>query len=131
MFSEEIKKELIRLSKIKKYCFQVEKNQSPIYHKSKCGDQIIFQTDKDNKKIKLKYNAYGCIVFLASTYLLTKICDNQPKKTTLEIITKIINNNFENLEEINKNLKIFENFLYTNRKDCFILPYKALKEILK
>ncbi|WP_024654170.1 iron-sulfur cluster scaffold-like protein [Borrelia persica] len=131
MFSEETKKELIRISKIKKYCFKTDQNQNPIYHKSKCGDQIAFQINEDNNKIRLKYNAYGCIVLLSSAYIVTKICDNQPKKTILKIITKIINNNFENLEEIDKNLKNFENFLYTNRKDCFILPYKALKEILK
>ncbi|AAX16606.1 iron-sulfur cluster assembly scaffold protein [Borrelia hermsii] len=130
MFSEETKKELIRLSKIRKYYFQTDKNQNSVYHQSKCGDQIIFQINENNEKIKLKYNAYGCVILLSSAYILTKLCDNKPRNTILEIITKTINRNFENLEEIDKSLKNFENFLYTNRKDCFMLPYKALKEIL-
>ncbi|AHH09862.1 NifU-like protein [Borrelia parkeri SLO] len=130
MFSEETKKELIRFSKIKKYYFKTDKNQSLVYHQSKCGDQITFKINENNEKIRLKYNAYGCIIFLSSAYILTKLCDNKPRKEILEIITKTINKNFENLEEIDKSLKNFENFLYTNRKDCFMLPYKALKEIL-
>ncbi|AHH10240.1 iron-sulfur cluster assembly scaffold protein [Borrelia coriaceae] len=130
MFSEETKKELIKLSKIKKYYFKADNNQNTVYHQSKCGDKITFQINENIERIRLKYNAYGCIVFLSSAYVLTKICDNKPKKTILDIITKITNNKFKNLEEINQSLKNFENFLYTNRKDCFILPYKALKEIL-
>ncbi|AHH08047.1 iron-sulfur cluster assembly scaffold protein [Borrelia anserina] len=130
MLSEETKKELIRLSKIKKYYFQTDKNQSSVYYQSKCGDQITFKINEIKEKIRLQYNAHGCIILLSSAYVLTKICNNKPRKAILEIITKIINQNFENLEEIDKSLKNFETFLYTNRKDCFTLPHKALKGIL-
>ncbi|AWG42482.1 hypothetical protein CR532_00425 [Candidatus Borreliella tachyglossi] len=130
MFSEEIKKELIRISKINKYKFKTDKNQNLVY-KSKCGDQIVFQIKLINEKIRLRYNASGCIIFFASAYSLTKICDNKSKKETLDILTKVINKDFECLEEIDISLKNFENFIHTNRQDCFMLPYKALNESLK
>ncbi|AYE35980.1 hypothetical protein DB313_00430 [Borrelia turcica IST7] len=129
MLSEKIKKELIRLSKISKYTFKTDKNQNLVY-KSNCGDQIAFQINMNNDKIRLKYNASGCIILLASAYTLTKICDNKSRKEILEIITKAINKNFESLEEIDTSLKNFENFIHTNRQNCFILPYKALNESL-
>ena len=65
MLSEKIKKELIRLSKISKYTFKTDKNQNLVY-KSNCGDQIAFQINMNNDKIRLKYNASGCIILLAS-----------------------------------------------------------------
>ncbi|QMU98897.1 iron-sulfur cluster assembly scaffold protein [Borrelia sp. A-FGy1] len=129
MLSEKIKKELIRLSKINKYTFKTNKNQTLTY-KSNCGDQIAFKINIDIDKIRLKYNASGCIILLASAYTLAKICDNKPKKEILEIITKTINKNFKSLEEIDTSLKNFVNFIHTNRQECFILPYKALNESL-
>ncbi|QFP42211.1 iron-sulfur cluster assembly scaffold protein [Borrelia miyamotoi] len=130
MFSEKTKKELIRLSKLNQYYFKTDKNQNPTYHQSKCGDKIVFQIKEDNEKIRLKYNAHGCIILLSSAYILTELCDNKPRKAILEFTIKTINQKFEKLEEIDKKLKNFENFLHTNRKDCFMLPYKALSEIL-
>ncbi|BCR21528.1 iron-sulfur cluster assembly scaffold protein [Borrelia sp. HM] len=132
MFSEKTKNELIRLSKINKYYFKTDnnKNQNLTYYQSKCGDKIAFQVKEDNEKIRLKYNAQGCIILSSSAYILTKLCDNQSRKAILKFIIKIINKNFEKIEEIDIRLKNFENFLHTNRKDCFMLPYKALSEIL-
>ena len=131
MFSEKIKKELIRLSKIDKYYFKTDnKNENLTYYQSKCGDKIAFQVKEDNKRFRLKYKAQGCIILSSSAYILTKLCDNKSREIILKFIIKIISNNFEKIEEIDIRLKNFENFLHTNRKDCFMLPYKALNEIL-
>ncbi|UER67296.1 iron-sulfur cluster assembly scaffold protein [Borrelia sp. BU AG58] len=129
MLSEKIKKELIRLSRISTYTFKTDEDQNLVYQ-SKCGDQIAFQINVKNGKIRLKYNASGCVVLLASAYTLTRICDNKSEEKMLEVITKTINKNFEKLEEIDASLKNFENFIHTNRQDCFMLPYKALNESL-
>ncbi|UGQ16906.1 iron-sulfur cluster assembly scaffold protein [Borrelia sp. RT1S] len=129
MLSEKVKKELIRLSRISKYTFKMDKNQD-LGYQSKCGDQIAFQINMKNGKIGLRYSASGCIILLASAYTLTRICNNKPKEKILEIITKAIDKNFENLEEIDASLRNFTNFINTNRQDCFMLPYRALNESL-
>ncbi|WKC57671.1 iron-sulfur cluster assembly scaffold protein [Borrelia sp. P9F1] len=129
MLSEKVKKELIRLSRISKYTFKTNENQDLVYQ-SKCGDQIAFQINMKNNKIKLRYNASGCIILLASAHTLTRICNNKPREKILEIITKAIDKNFEKLEEIDSSLKTFTSFIHTNRQDCFILPYRALNESL-
>ncbi|WNY59966.1 iron-sulfur cluster assembly scaffold protein [Borreliella bissettiae] len=131
MLTEKTKKELIRLSKVNNYVIKVETNQN-FKHQSKCGDQILFQIiETNNGQFNLKHHASGCIVLLASANALNKLCNNKPKLEILNLVQKVINNDFENLEEIDTSLRIFDVFTNTNRKDCFLLPYKSLKDSLE
>ncbi|SCW36139.1 nitrogen fixation protein NifU [Borreliella japonica] len=132
MLTEKIKRKLVKLSKINNYIMhKVETNQN-FKHQSKCGDQILFQIKKENNgKFNLKHHASGCMILLASANALNKLCNNKPKPEILNLVQKVINNDFANLDEIDASLKIFNIFTNTNRKDCFLLPYKSLKDSLE
>ncbi|MCD2409892.1 iron-sulfur cluster assembly scaffold protein, partial [Borreliella burgdorferi] len=90
--------------------------------------QII---ETNNGKFNLKHYASGCIVLLASANALNKLCNNKAKSEILNLVQKVINSDFANLDEIDVSLKIFNVFTNTNRKDCFLLPYKSLKDSLE
>ncbi|APS98317.1 hypothetical protein Bmayo_00420 [Borreliella mayonii] len=131
MLTEKTKKELIRLSKINNYIIKSKTSQN-FKHQSKCGDQILFQIiETNNGKFNLKHHASGCMILLASANVLNKLCNNKPKLEILNLVQKVINNDFANLDEIDTSLKIFDVFTNTNRKDCFLLPYKSLKDSLE
>nr|WP_267509530.1 iron-sulfur cluster assembly scaffold protein [Borreliella garinii] len=131
MLTEEIKKKLIKLSKINNYIIHKVKTNQNFKHQSKCGDQILFQIIEANSgKFNLKHHASGCMILLASANALNKLCNNKPKSEIISLVQKVINGDFENLEEIDTSLKIFDIFTNTNRKDCFLLPYKSLKDSL-
>ncbi|AJA89932.1 hypothetical protein OY14_00410 [Borreliella chilensis] len=132
MLTEKIKRELIKLSKINKYIIHKAEANQNFNHQSKCGDQISFQIKEANSgKFNLKHHASGCMILLASANTLNKLCNGKSKSEILNLVQKIINNDFENLDEIDASLKIFNTFKNTNRKDCFLLPYKALKDSLE
>ncbi len=59
------------------------------------------------------------MILLASANALNKLCNNKPKPKIINLVQKVINGDFENLEEIDSSLKIFNTFTNTNRKDCF------------
>ncbi|AIJ29459.1 iron-sulfur cluster assembly scaffold protein [Borreliella valaisiana] len=132
MLTEETKKKLLKLSKVNNYIInEVEKTQN-FKHQSKCGDQILFQTiEANNEKFNFKHHASGCMILLASANALNKLCNNKPKPEILNLVQKVINGDFTNLDEIDASLKIFNIFTNTNRKDCFLLPYKSLKDSLE
>ncbi|QFI14240.1 iron-sulfur cluster assembly scaffold protein [Borrelia sp. CA_690] len=132
MLTEKTKKELLRLSKVNNYIIdKIETNQN-LKHQSKCGDQILFQTiEINNGKFNFKHHASGCMILLASANALNKLCNDKPKPEILNLVQKVINSDFTNLDEIDVSLKIFNIFTNTNRKDCFLLPYKSLKDSLE
>ncbi|EEF84190.1 iron-sulfur cluster assembly scaffold protein [Borreliella spielmanii] len=132
MLTENAKRKLIRLSKVNTYIIHKVKTSQNFKHQSKCGDQILFQTTEENNgKFNLKHHASGCMILLASANALSKLCNNKPKSKILNLVQKVINGDFENLEEIDSSLKIFNTFTNTNRKDCFLLPYISLKDSLE
>ncbi|WP_151073779.1 iron-sulfur cluster assembly scaffold protein [Borreliella turdi] len=132
MLTEKTKRKLIDLSKLNTYIIhKIETNQN-FKHRSKCGDQILFQITKENNgKFNLKHHASGCMILLASANALNKLCDNKSKSEILNLVQKVINTDFVDLDEIDASLKIFNAFTNTNRKDCFLLPYKSLKDSLE
>ncbi|MCD2332032.1 iron-sulfur cluster assembly scaffold protein [Borreliella americana] len=132
MLTEKTKKELLRLSKVNDYTInKIETNQN-FKHQSKCGDQILFQIIRTNNgKFNLKHHASGCMILLASANALNKLCNNKAKSEILNLVQKVLSGNFANLDEIDVSLKIFDVFTNTNRKDCFLLPYKSLKDSLE
>ncbi|MBB6031770.1 nitrogen fixation NifU-like protein [Borreliella spielmanii] len=132
MLTENAKRKLIRLSKVNTYIIHKVKTSQNFKHQSKCGDQILFQTTEENNgKFNLKHHASGCMILLASANALSKLCNNKPKSKILNLVQKVINGDFENLEEIDSSLKIFNTFTNTNRKDCFLLPYISLRDSLE
>ncbi|WKC79506.1 iron-sulfur cluster assembly scaffold protein [Borreliella tanukii] len=132
MLTEETKRKLIRLSKVNNYIIhKIETNQN-FKHQSKCGDQILFQIiEANNGKFNFKHHASGCMILLASANALNKLCNNKLKPEILNLVQKVISSDFTNLNEIDASLKIFNAFTNTNRKDCFLLPYKSLKDSLE
>ncbi|WP_424632236.1 iron-sulfur cluster assembly scaffold protein [Borreliella lusitaniae] len=132
MLTEKTKKKLIKLSKVNTYIINKVETIKNFKYQSKCGDQILFQIiEVKNEKFNLKHHASGCIILLASANALNKLCNNKPKHEILNLVQKVINGDFTNLEEIDASLEIFNIFTNTNRKDCFLLPYKSLKDNLE
>ncbi|WKC85032.1 iron-sulfur cluster assembly scaffold protein [Borreliella lusitaniae] len=132
MLTEKTKKKLIKLSKVNTYIINKVETNKNFKYQSKCGDQILFQIiEANNGKFNLKHHASGCIILLASANALNKLCNNKPKHEILNLVQKVINGDFTNLDEIDASLEIFNIFTNTNRKDCFLLPYKSLKDNLE
>ena len=99
-----------------------------------CGDEIqIKLIIKEDKIIKFGYQTASCVYCQASASLLSKISINNKK----DKISKLCDDakSFFNKDEknLNKNWKLFSNlFIKENfaRKDCILLPFKALKKIV-
>tara|TARA_B100001989_G_scaffold132911_1_gene94013 strand:- start:127 stop:525 length:399 start_codon:yes stop_codon:yes gene_type:complete len=99
-----------------------------------CGDEIeIKLIIKEDKIIKFGYQTSSCIYCQASASLLSKISTNNKKDKIDKLCDE--SKSFFNKDEkiLNKNFKLFsklfinENF---SRKDCILLPFKALKKIV-
>tara|TARA_B100000963_G_scaffold244019_1_gene213706 strand:- start:965 stop:1363 length:399 start_codon:yes stop_codon:yes gene_type:complete len=99
-----------------------------------CGDEIqIKLIIKEDKIIKFGYQTASCVYCQASASLLSKISINNKKYKISKLCdeAKLFFN--KNEKNFNKNLKLFSN-LFTkenfSRKDCILLPFKALKKIV-
>tara|TARA_B100001029_G_scaffold95390_1_gene78356 strand:+ start:212 stop:610 length:399 start_codon:yes stop_codon:yes gene_type:complete len=100
-----------------------------------CGDEIqIKLVIKDDKIIDFGYQGNSCVYCQASASLLSKISLNNKKnklnklcddvKSYFDGNLKIIDIKWKSLKKLFKK----ENF---SRKECILLPFNALKRILK
>tara|TARA_Y100001970_G_scaffold292713_1_gene435390 strand:+ start:28429 stop:28836 length:408 start_codon:yes stop_codon:yes gene_type:complete len=109
-------------------------------HKSKyknnlCGDQIeIRLIIKKNKIFDIGYQSQACIYCQASASILSKFAINK----NLIKINKLINEVLEYFNQKNhflsketKKLKNILNKENHSRKNCILLPFKALKKALR
>ena len=100
-----------------------------------CGDEIqIKLVMKDDKIIDFGYQGNSCVYCKASASLLSKISINNSKHKLNELCNDVksyFNGNLTNIEDkwisLKKLLKK-ENFI---RKECILLPFKALEKIIK
>ena len=99
-----------------------------------CGDEIQIKLIIKGEKItNIGYQTDSCIYCQASASLLSKISMNSKKDKIIKLCNEaklFFNKNEENL---NKNLKLFSKlFVKKNlsRKDCILLPFKAMKKIV-
>ena len=98
-----------------------------------CGDEIqIKLIIKKDKIINFGYQATSCIYCQASASLLSKISTNKKKDKICKLCDDA--KSFFNKDEKNlsKNLKLFSNLFKKenfSRKDCILLPFKALKKL--
>ena len=102
---------------------------------SLCGDEIqIKLVMKDDKIIDFGYQGNSCVYCQASASLLSKISINNSKHKLNELCNDVksyFNGNLKNIEDKWKSLKKLlkkENLL---RKECILLPFKALEKIIK
>ena len=100
-----------------------------------CGDEIqIKLVMKDDKIIDFGYQGNSCVYCQASASLLSKISINNSKHKLNELCNDVksyFNGNLKNIEDkwgTFKKLLKKENLL---RKECILLPFKALEKIIK
>ena len=99
-----------------------------------CGDEIqIKLVIKDDKIIDFGYQGNSCVYCQASASLLSKISLNN-KKNKLNKLCDDVKSYFDgNLKIIDikwKSLKKLFKKENLSRKECILLPFKALKRIL-
>ena len=89
---------------------------------------------KDDKIIDFGYQGNSCVYCQASASLLSKISINNSKHKLNELCNDVksyFNGNLKNIEDKWMSLKKLlknENLL---RKECILLPFKALEKIIK
>ena len=101
---------------------------------SMCGDEIqIKLIIKKDKIVDFGYQGNACIYCQASASLLSKMSINQKKMKInklcdeVELYLKGNNENYKSKCSSFKKLFKQKNF---SRKDCILLPFRALKKIL-
>ena len=101
---------------------------------SVCGDEIQIKLIIKGEKItNIGYQTDSCIYCQASASLLSKISMNSKKDKIIKLCNEAKLFFDKDEENLNKNLKLFSKlFLKKNlsRKDCILLPFKALKKIV-
>ena len=100
-----------------------------------CGDEIqIKLVIKDDKIIDFGYQGNSCIYCQASASLLSNISINS-KKSKLNELCNDVKSYFEgNLKIIDSkwmSLKKLFKMKNISRKECILLPFKALERIIK
>ena len=111
-------------------CTHKSKHKNPI-----CGDEIeVGIKISKNQILDFAYHCKSCIYCQASASVLSKFSINKTIKSINESIS-FFNIIFENHNvKIPKKLKKFEIFFKKenlSRKDCILLPFKALSKALK
>ena len=101
---------------------------------STCGDEIqIKLIIKEDKIVNFGYQTTSCIYCQASASLLSKISINSKKDEIVKLCDDAKLFFYKDKKKFNDNLKLFSNlFIEENlaRKDCILLPFKALKKIV-
>ena len=101
---------------------------------SVCGDEIKLKLIINGNKItNIGYQTESCIYCQASASLLSKISMNSKRVKIMKLCDEA--KSFFNKDEknLNKNLKLFSKlFVKENlsRKDCILLPFKAIEKII-
>ena len=99
-----------------------------------CGDEIQIKLIIKGEKItNIGYQTDSCIYCQASASLLSKISTNSKKDKIIKLCNEAKLFFDKNEENLNKNLKLFSKlFVKENlsRKDCILLPFKAMKKIV-
>ena len=101
---------------------------------SVCGDEIKLKLIINGDKItNIGYQTESCIYCQASASLLSKISMNSKKVKIMKLCVEA--KSFFNKDEknLNRNLKLFSKlFVKENlsRKDCILLPFKAMEKII-
>ena len=101
---------------------------------SVCGDEIKLKLIINGDEItNIGYQTESCIYCQASASLLSKISMNSKRVKIMKLCDEA--KSFFNKDEknLNKNLKLFSKlFVKENlsRKDCILLPFKAMKKIV-
>ena len=99
-----------------------------------CGDEIQIKLIIKGEKItNIGYQTDSCIYCQASASLLSKISMNSKKDKIIKLCNEAKLFFDKDEENLNKNLKLFTKlFVKKNlsRKDCILLPFKAMKKIV-
>tara|TARA_Y100000741_G_scaffold71027_1_gene51679 strand:- start:308 stop:703 length:396 start_codon:yes stop_codon:yes gene_type:complete len=112
------------------HCTHKSKHKNPI-----CGDEMeVGVKISKNQILDFAYQCKSCIYCQASASVLSKFSINKTVKSINESIN-FFNTFFENHDvNIPRDLKKFE-ILFSeenlSRKDCILLPFKALSKALK
>ena len=100
-----------------------------------CGDKMeISLKVKENKIIDFGYQCKSCIYCQASVSLLSSSSINKPVESIKSLLNEIENFFEDNLTNIPKEWKIFKKIFdkkNISRKDCLLLPFKAVSKALK
>ena len=101
---------------------------------SLCGDEVLIKLIIKNEKIvDFGYQGNSCIYCQASASLLSKISINN-KKNKLNELCDDANSYFDGNFEIIEKKWLFLKKLFKKenimRKECILLPFKALKKIV-
>ncbi len=106
-----------------------------IQKNSICGDKMeISLIVKENKIIDFGYQCKSCIYCQASVSLLSSSSINKPVESIKSLLNEIENFFEDNLTNIPKEWKIFKQIFdkkNISRKDCLLLPFKAVSKALK
>ncbi len=111
-------------------CTHKSKHKNPL-----CGDEMeVGVKISKNKILDFAYQCKSCIYCQASASVLSNFSLNKTVNSIKEVIS-ILNLFFENNnKKFPKNLKKFE-ILFSKknlaRKECILLPFKALSKALK
>ncbi len=101
---------------------------------SVCGDEIQIKLIIKGEKItNIGYQTDSCIYCQASASLLSKISMNSKKDKIIKLCNEAKLFFDKDEENLNKNLKLFSKlFVKENlsRKDCILLPFKAMEKIV-
>ena len=100
-----------------------------------CGDKMeISLKVKENKIIDFGYQCKSCIYCQASVSLLSSSSINKPVESIKSLLNEIESFFEDNLTNIPKEWKIFKQIFdkkNISRKDCLLLPFKAVSKALK
>ena len=101
---------------------------------SLCGDEMQIEIIlKDEKILDFGYQGKSCVYCQASASLLSKISINSKKNKLNELCddaNSYFNGNFEIIEKKWQFLKKLFKQKNITRKECILLPFKALKKIV-
>ena len=108
----------------------ISKQKNPL-----CGDemQISLKISK-NKIIDFAYQCKSCVYCQASVSILSESSINKSTKTVSDFINNAINFFENNKIKLPKSYKKFKKLLSKknlSRKECILLPFKALSKALK
>ena len=100
-----------------------------------CGDKMeISLKVKKNKIIDFGYQCKSCIYCQASVSLLSSSSINKPVESIKALLNEIENFFEDNITNIPKEWKVFKQIFdkkNISRKDCLLLPFKAVSKALK